>query len=447
MMNHMNFRTLSILLLTISAVLSAGVFSQVVMAPANVDFGTIDRHSERVVDLVLTNNSDKNAVLLRYEFPPEYTFIVSSKEIVPRGTINLRVKFNPRSKGVTGQTAMMWFSNMSKPLEFGLSATTEYVDNADNPACPDFMSRPFMEVNNQPITVEVRDILTNQIITNARVRIFSHGSIILDRTTDQMGQVQSEIHPGYYFVHSEKTGYAEADTSLYLNRRSDFLVLYLEQATSLQDIQVPPAEEFPTANEENPVLTSSDFSIDRFLPNQIIFLLDVSASMKQKERLELVKVAFKDLFEMLRPQDRVSLITFSSESDVILENIKGTDKTDLSSVVNELKAEGMTASVKGFQVAYSIAKKHFITQANNQVIVISDGMFGNADQQTLIKLAVKAKESHVKTSLLSVRGTEVANENMKILAVACRGNHFRIDNPDDATRALRNEIKQSCLKP
>ena len=53
-------------------------------------------------------------------------------------------------------------------------------------------------------------------------------------------------------------------------------------------------------------------------PANLIFLLDVSGSMKRYDKLPLLKSTCVELIKQMRPQDKVSIVTYSGKAQVLL---------------------------------------------------------------------------------------------------------------------------------
>jgi hypothetical protein len=447
----MKFGVLSVCLLALHAV--AG---QVSVTPDRVDFGIIVRETDRVRDFIFTNDGPGKAVFLRSDFTAEYQILYSAKEMAPGESMTLRVKHNPRKKGNTAEQFRIWFSNMQTPVALSFSARTEYIDNTDNPACPSFNERPAGCCDGNDITIEVRNALTEEPISGARVRLFLNGRKVLTAKTDKNGQTIGEYPVNYYFIPADKEGFLPADTAMYLNRRNNFVVLRLMPeiipAPETPDLiaekkmetpAVPEVLKNPHTTEEDPGLREElpDFSEKLYRPNHVIFLLDVSGSMKQKGRMELLKTAMVELYGMLREVDRVSIVTFASRTDVIHENVRGSEKSALENGLSQLEADGMTMSLKGFKMAYQLAERHKIIGGNNEIIVVSDGAFQVKDKQLLIDLSTKYAEKGISTSLLGIRSTPAAAAILTQIAEACGGSFTPLNDAETAEKVLVEEVK------
>ncbi|MCB0688346.1 MAG: von Willebrand factor type A domain-containing protein, partial [Saprospiraceae bacterium] len=104
-----------------------------------------------------------------------------------------------------------------------------------------------------------------------------------------------------------------------------------------------------------------------FLPaSNLVFLIDVSGSMNQANKLPLLISSFRLLIDQIRPQDRVSIVTYAGASGILLDGVGGNDKEKILESINQLTAGGATAGADGISTAYKIAKKNFIENGNNR---------------------------------------------------------------------------------
>lgn len=436
------------------------------------DFGTIERTTDRVVDITFTNSDAKDAFILTTRVPRGYTYLWSERSIPAGGTATLRVKFNPIEKGSYKDELEVYFSSMQDPVILRFRAEVEYIDRSDNPACPSFREVPDENSADEPFTVKVIDRMSREPIREARVRIVQQGRLQRDVRTDRKGLYSEQVPIGYYLILADAEGYLSADSSGYINRRNDYIVFELDKDPDAETIEilaaestpkdepdesreeitvvtggVPEPEQTPEADPEPVVVTSTELPEDRYARNSVVFLLDVSQSMKQKGKLELLQASMLRMISALRPIDQVALISYASETIVVLDMTSADRKVELEKAVAALEAGGMTAGARGFQGAYDMVLDHFIEDANNQVIVTTDGAFTQRDRPRIIKMAKKYHKKLVKTSVVGVRSKSYADEVLAEIAEAGEGSFIKIEDFDLGQEALIEEIrKQSYIK-
>ena len=183
----------------------------------------------------------------------------------------------------------------------------------------------------------------------------------------------------------------------------------------------------------------------RELPaSHIVFLIDVSGSMYDDNKLPLLIRSFKFMTNNLRPQDKVSIITYASGTDIKLTaepcNEKGKEK--IVAELEKLQASGYTAGGEAIQKAYRIAKENFIKGGNNRIILATDGDF-NVGQSSDGELKQMVKEGAKEGVFLTVLGYGMYNLNdrmMETIADNGNGNYAYIDNISEAQKALGTEL-------
>ncbi|MDD5935024.1 MAG: VWA domain-containing protein [Clostridiales bacterium] len=176
--------------------------------------------------------------------------------------------------------------------------------------------------------------------------------------------------------------------------------------------------------------------------SNLVFLIDVSGSMMDYDKLPLVQQAFGLLTEKLTEKDRVSIVTYASGDAVVLEGANGIQKDKIMNAINNLYASGSTAGSAGIQTAYEIAEKYFIPNGNNRVILATDGDLnvGITSESGLEQLITEKKESGVYLSVLGFGTQNIKDNKMEILADKGNGNYSYIDSIREAKKVLVDEM-------
>lgn len=177
-------------------------------------------------------------------------------------------------------------------------------------------------------------------------------------------------------------------------------------------------------------------------PSNLVFLIDVSGSMSAANKLPLLKSAFKLLVDQLRPNDKVSIVVYAGAAGLVLAPTKGSDKPRIKEAFDQLQAGGSTAGGAGIKLAYKMARKHFVQQGNNRVILATDGDFnvGASSDGEMVRLIEKERESGVFLTVLGFGMGNYKDNKMQQLANKGNGNHAYIDNVDEAKKVLVNEF-------
>ena len=189
-------------------------------------------------------------------------------------------------------------------------------------------------------------------------------------------------------------------------------------------------------------LKAKEIPTDNLPASNLVFLIDVSGSMWGANRLDLVKSSLKLLVNNLRDKDKVAIVTYAGSAGVKLEATPGSDKQKIREAIDELTAGGSTAGGAGILLAYKIAKKNFISNGNNRIILCSDGDFnvGVSSAEGLEQLIEKERKSGVFLTILGYGMGNYKDKKIQVLAEKGNGNHAYIDNLQEANRVLVGEF-------
>jgi len=189
-------------------------------------------------------------------------------------------------------------------------------------------------------------------------------------------------------------------------------------------------------------LKAKDIPTKDLPSSNLVFLIDVSGSMYDHNKLPLVKSSLKMLVDQLRDNDKVAIVTYAGSAGVKLESTSGDQKMKIKDVIDQLEAGGSTAGAAGIKKAYQIARDNFIKGGNNRIIMATDGDFNvgvssDEDMETLIS---KERESGVHISILGYGMGNYKDSKMEILANKGHGNYAYIDNISEARKAIVTEF-------
>lgn len=199
-------------------------------------------------------------------------------------------------------------------------------------------------------------------------------------------------------------------------------------------------------NEDNKLLMlglqTEEIDFSEAGDSNIVFLIDVSGSMYDEDKLPLLKQAFGMLVENLGEKDRVSIVTYASRDEVVLKGVPGCNQKEIMNALNSLEAGGSTNGGEGIITAYELAEKYFIEGGNNRIILATDGDLnvGITSQSELHDLVAEKKESGVFLSVLGFGWGNYSDTNMETLADYGNGNYSYIDSLSEAKKVLVKEL-------
>ncbi|KQS98025.1 MULTISPECIES: VWA domain-containing protein [unclassified Rhizobium] len=179
----------------------------------------------------------------------------------------------------------------------------------------------------------------------------------------------------------------------------------------------------------------------------LVFLIDVSGSMDEPDKLPLLKSAFRLLVEKLKPEDTVSIVTYAGNAGIVLEPTAIKDKAKILSAIDTLQPGGSTAGAQGLEAAYDLAQRAFVKGGVNRVMLATDGDFNvgpSSDEELKTTIEAKRKSG----IFLSVLGFGRGNYNdalMQTLAQNGNGTAAYIDTLAEAQKSLVEEAGSSLF--
>ena len=173
-------------------------------------------------------------------------------------------------------------------------------------------------------------------------------------------------------------------------------------------------------------------------PANLVFLVDVSGSMNEADKLPLVQAGLRLLVRQLRPQDHVALVAYAGAAGLVLPPTPGNKQEAILAAIDQLQAGGSTAGGAGLRLAYSVAGQNFLKEGNNRVVLATDGDFnvGESSDTAMEQLIVAQRETGVFLTVLGCGRGNLRDSRMELLADKGNGNYAYLDNLDEARRTL-----------
>ncbi len=178
-------------------------------------------------------------------------------------------------------------------------------------------------------------------------------------------------------------------------------------------------------------------SFEGYAFNNIVLLLDVSASTNKPDRLPLLKESFQQLVRLMRTEDEVSIVIYSGRATVHLPPLSASDTTKIMRAIETLRSEGNTNILDGLNLAYKTANKNFIEDGNNKIILATDGEFNTSE--ALYKLV--EKNPKVDLSVFDFSQKPEAIASIELLAEKGKGNYIKV-TPENSLHVLVNEAQK-----
>lgn len=189
-------------------------------------------------------------------------------------------------------------------------------------------------------------------------------------------------------------------------------------------------------------LKGRSIEAEKLPPNNLVFLIDVSGSMMDENKLPLIKRSFRLLVQQLRPEDKVSIVVYAGSSGLVLSPTSGKEKELIMQKIDVLQAGGSTAGGEGIQLAYDVAKENFMKDGNNRVILATDGDFnvGVSSDAELVSLIEKKRDMGIFLTVLGFGTGNYKDSKMEGLADKGNGNFAYVDNILEAQKVFVKEM-------
>ncbi len=283
---------------------------------------------------------------------------------------------------------------------------------------------------------------------------------------DQNGILQASEHPVSTFSIDVDTGaYANIRRMLKAGQLPQHDAVRIEEMVNYfgydyplpQDKNVPfsvtteiaPAPWNPNTHLLQIGIKGQDIAKQMLPPANLVFLIDVSGSMEDANRLPLLKSALKMLAQQLRSQDRVAIVVYAGASGVVLEPTS--DQAKIAVALSRLQAGGSTNGAAGIELAYAVAKQAYIPNGINRVLLATDGDFnvGTVSFEALKSLIEEKRNSGISLTTLGFGMGNYGGERnyndqlMEQLADAGNGNYAFIDTLNEARKVLVEEMSST----
>ncbi|TCC93458.1 DUF3520 domain-containing protein [Pedobacter frigiditerrae] len=189
-------------------------------------------------------------------------------------------------------------------------------------------------------------------------------------------------------------------------------------------------------------LQARTVSTEKLPASNLVFLIDVSGSMSDANKLPLLVSSLKLLTDQLREKDKVAIVVYAGSSGLALPSTAGDNKTAIKEALNRLNAGGSTAGGAGLALAYKVASENFIKGGNNRIILATDGDFnvGQSSDLDMQKLIEEKRKTGVFLTVLGYGMGNYKDSKMETLADKGNGNYAYIDNISEAKKVLVNEF-------
>lgn len=430
-----------------------------------VDFGQLERHTQRYADVTIRNHSEQSVYLVKIEHSPQIVYRVNKEYINPDSTFTIRIQINPDTIGKFDHLLRIYLSGDELPIELRVTGEVKEVpDYSDllQQKCPEFT--PEETSKNTEFTIMSVDAVTGEAIPKSTVTIINNGEISESWITGSLGTLRRNVSPGFLYFVVSHDGYETTETGVFITPEIETVFIPLKKNTSYtpeKETERPLTEEPVKIPEEQLEETLIDQITDaetidstethdnwldtnHYKPVNVVFVLDISSSMKLGEKMNLMKYALNQLTRNLRPQDRICFVTYAEKASVYLKPTSCMNKELILTKIAELEPEGSSSTTRGIKVGYRELLQHMQPGEANLVIVITDGAFNkySDDYQKIVK---RYASQNIVFSVVGIQCRSTDEKKMKEAAAFGKGSYVTIDKLSDAQVKLLQEIRQAAF--
>lgn len=189
-------------------------------------------------------------------------------------------------------------------------------------------------------------------------------------------------------------------------------------------------------------LKAKEISQNQRPKSNLVFLIDVSGSMSDENKLPLVKSAMRTLTSQMSEQDKISIVVYAGQSGVVLDSTSASNKDKIVQAINNLSTGGGTNGEGGIRKAYEIAQKNFIKDGNNRVLLATDGDFnvGTTSSDELLKIINDKSENGIFLTVLGFGMGNYKDAFLEKISNKGQGNYFYIDNEKEANKVFITQL-------
>jgi Ca-activated chloride channel family protein len=182
-------------------------------------------------------------------------------------------------------------------------------------------------------------------------------------------------------------------------------------------------------------------------PSNLVFLIDVSGSMDEENRLPLVKKSMAILLNELSDRDKVSIVVYAGSEGLVLPATKASEKEKIMKALNNLQAGGSTAGGAGITLAYKVAEENLIKDGNNRIILCTDGDFnvGVSSTAELVRMVEEKRKLDIYLTICGFGMGNYKDGRLEEIAKNANGNYFYIDNLQEAQKVFSKEMRANMF--
>lgn len=402
------------------------------------DLGEISQINQDVAEINLSNPLEEDIYILRIDADPRISIRYTSKSLVSGSATLLRFKLNPSQQGRLREKAKIYLSSNAQPIEIIFKGIVKTIPKNNKTACPDFSGGRKAQLSYQLFKQQLEGE-KNQFF----VELVDKEQAPLNQEEINVSNDRQEQQADHIKSRKDKVRKTPEERR---NSPSVLEILFGDEREDSTEFLTETSVEIPESSQEEGTVLGDDSNLlsEEFKPNNVIFLIDASTSMKEEERMHILKHAMIQLLEPLRAIDYLSIVTYSGEANVLLPPTAANQKEDIRAVIENIIADGSTHAAKGIKKAIQLGESNFIVEGNNQIILATDGAFElGSRNESLRRKIKKTAQDGLTVSVIGIKNANWTKKSLKEIVELGEGNYLKIDNMKEASKVLEEVKKKS----
>jgi Mg-chelatase subunit ChlD len=418
--------------------------AQLRISPDQLGLNDINQLNKDIIELKINNTTNQDLFVLRLQGNRNISYKYQSMSIPAQGSTRFRFKLNPGSKGKLKETIQFYFAESRKPLEIQLTADVKDIPKNDLQACPDFGKRNSRRRTSPKQMGSMQYFEVNITDENSEFLVAAEQKD--DNHTEEEKYASEDERPllEKLFGNEEEKAIEETEESVVIETKEEINTKAQDDRPLLEKLF---GEEETETIEKERLFPAPETKLlsDAHKPNHIVFLLDISNSMADEQKIDLLKQAMIALLNPLREIDYLSIASYAGEAKVLLSPTVGSDKQNISRLIQNLKADGSTNAVKGIDLAINLAESKFLPQGNNEIYLITDGAFdiGGGNETTRNQISDAAGQG-IRLNVVGIKNQKWVNKSLKELSELGEGSFLKISSERQADKIVE-QVKENSL--
>jgi len=425
------------------------------------DFGDVLFWKNDTARFKVRNATDKDFVFLPTYYREEAAIFFNTRLVELGKTVEVYMVYYTTRKGKFQLDVPLYISSRTEPLMFKLKGNIKGFDPSVQLRCP-VVNPANADDNKQEkmVQVYIRNRNTDEKIKPDEFSVQENNGkrVRLDPYNEEF---RMAVIPGNYRVSCTKTGFEDYLAIITIEPYQSKFIIYMDpkpveepvvaenetgsgrDATSYELSLMDTIENEEHIHPDDSLLESNLYKI-----NNLVFIVDASMSMKRDGKMETLKSTMATLFSALRSDDRLGVIGFRNQAKVIHPHGPVDNKDSIYNRINRLKTEGGTNGAAALQLAYQQARQHFQPDGNNQIVLVTDGVFttGGMSRKATEKMISDASKEGIHLSTIMVGQNPAALELLKHLSALGGGNNIHILPEVDSQSLLLEMVKNQSRR-